>query len=163
MRHRRIHLLGSVQEMKFSQKTRDLIHHRAKGRCEICGLPVIDGQIHHRRPRGMGGTKRKETGTASNGLYVHLKCHARVESNRSEGLAKGWIVSQQQDPCTVPVVRWDGLFLLADDGTVTSLNKVADVDSPGVVAFRKRIPGSGSVGVVVDHSSDAPVTESKDV
>lgn len=145
--------------MKFSQKTRDIIHRRAKGRCELCGLPVIDPQIHHRRPRGMGGTKRQESGSPSNGLLVHLKCHALMESQRHEALMNGWLVRQDQDPREVPVRRWDSLVLLGDDGSVTPLDQVTDVNGSNTSAPSEGIPDTISVGVVVDHSADAAIRE----
>lgn len=113
--------------MKFSQKTRDLIHHRAKGRCEKCGMPLPGGlaQIHHRRPRGMGGTKRKESGTAANGIYVHLKCHMDIESNRQAAFDNGWLVHQLAEPAVIPIKLWDGWFLLDDAGAA---NRVPQTD-----------------------------------
>ena len=118
--------------MKFSQKVRDLIHHRAAGRCEICGMPCIGGQIHHRRPRGMGGTSRKETGTASNGLYVHLKCHANVESSRTAALENGWLVSQNSEPADVPVRLYYGRVLLSDDGSANQMSEIEErINSSG--------------------------------
>lgn len=143
--------------MKFSQKTRDIIHRRANGRCEICGLPVIDPQIHHRRPRGMGGTKRQESASPSNGLLVHLKCHATVEANRHEALMNGWLVRQDQDPAEMPVRRWDALVLLGNDGSVTPLDKVTDVDSANTRTSSEGIPGSSPAAVVVDHAPDSAV------
>lgn len=106
--------------MKFSQKTRDLIHHRAKGRCEKCGIPLPGGlaQIHHRRPRGMGGTKRKESGTAANGIYVHLKCHMDIESNRQQALDNGWLVPQTSQPTDIPIKLWNGWHILNDAGEI---------------------------------------------
>jgi 5-methylcytosine-specific restriction protein A len=115
--------------MKFSQKTRDLIHHRAKGKCEKCGIPLLGGlaQIHHRRPRGMGGTKRKESGSAANGLYVHLKCHMDIESNRTAALDNGWLVQQFLEPADIPVKLWNGWFTLAADGSLNEVTQVEEV------------------------------------
>lgn len=102
--------------MRFSQATADKIRQRARGRCEKCGLPCIDGQIHHRRPRGMGGTKRKESGSPSNGVLLHGKCHHHIELNRALALKEGWLVPQEIDPATVPVLMWDGWYLLDEQG-----------------------------------------------
>ena len=104
--------------MKFGPATKQLVLDRAGGKCELCGMPVGVPHLHHRRPRGMGGSKRVETGGASNCLVIHPSCHADVESNRQRALDNGWLVSQWRDPATVPVKRWNGLCLLAEDGSV---------------------------------------------
>lgn len=104
--------------MKFSEKTRRLVLIRAKGRCEICGISCLNGQIHHRRPRGMGGTKRKETGMASNAALLHPSCHERVERNREEAIERGWLVPQYLESREVPFKRHDGWYLFLDDGTL---------------------------------------------
>lgn len=113
--------------MKFSEATRKVIYKRANGRCEVCGLPWQIAQIHHRRPRGMGGTSRKNSGTASNGLLVHPKCHARIESQREIALENGWLVSQTADPLVVPVKLWHGVVLLDDNGG-SHVKEVLDSD-----------------------------------
>lgn len=104
--------------MKFNQKVRDKIFERAQGRCELCGSPLTRVQIHHRRPRGMGGTKDEVSGSASNGLAIHPHCHTQVESNRETALNNGWLVPQGIDPETVPVKLWDGWSTLSRTGAV---------------------------------------------
>lgn len=66
----------------------------------------------------MGGSKRAETGSASNGVLLHPACHEHVERNRAWAKENGWLVSQYLEPRSQPVKRWDGWFLLADDGTL---------------------------------------------
>lgn len=83
----------------------------------------MGAQIHHRRPRGMGGTKQRESGNAANGLLLHPSCHERVERNRSAALAAGWLVPQHADPAEVPVRLWDGWALLSDDGSLTRVGE----------------------------------------
>lgn len=104
--------------MKFTESVRAAAIARAAGKCELCGMPIQVPHLHHRRPRGMGGSKRPDTGGAANCLVIHPRCHIDVELNRQRSLDNGWLVSQWRDPSTVPVKRWDGLCLLADDGTV---------------------------------------------
>ena len=73
----------------------------------------------------MGGTKRKDSGSAANGLYVHLKCHMDIESNRSRAFDNGWLVSQFAEPKDIPVKLWNGWFMLDPDG---SLNQVTEIE-----------------------------------
>ena len=60
--------------------------------------------IHHRRARGAGGTRRPDTNLPSNALYVCDACHRRIESQRTEALAAGWLVPQNGLPAAVPVM-----------------------------------------------------------
>lgn len=79
----------------------------------------------------MGGTNRKETGKASNGIYVHLKCHSNVESNRNDAVRNGWLVSQTDEPADIPVVLYYGTVLLRDDGSVDEVREVEELLDPG--------------------------------
>lgn len=101
----------------FTEKTRDLIRKRADHRCEVCGLRMLTyGQIHHRAPRRMGGTRSKQLANASNGLYVHPDCHERIERNRREAAYMGWLVGYGRSPESAEVRLWDGWFLLTPEG-----------------------------------------------
>lgn len=111
------------ETMKFTDKTRHLIQARAQHRCELCGTAIrTAGQIHHRKARGMGGTKNPESKSASNGLYVHLKCHAKIEQNRSIAYDNGWLVHNWDSSEDSPVLMWDGWKLLNSDGTLTPVS-----------------------------------------
>jgi len=145
--------------MKFSTKTRDAIRRRANGSCEVCGVSLrIYGQIHHRRPRGMGGSKQETTGSAANGLYVHQKCHDRIERNRANALDRGWLVSQYDEPDTVPVKLWYGWRLLTADGGVQMVNDAEGSldlgDSEGAIEI---VPD----GVSADHSQHGSLTDAE--
>jgi 5-methylcytosine-specific restriction protein A len=105
------------QEMKFSKETKEIIKNRANERCEICGSYAIAQQIHHRRPRGMGGSKDPLCGSPANGVLVHPWCHASIEQNRTQAIEKGWLVSQGHDPSFVPFKKYFAWVLLKHDGT----------------------------------------------
>lgn len=95
--------------MMVSNKVRDIVIQRASDSCEICGRDkdFIGYSIHHRRPRGMGGTKRASTNDPRNLLLLCgsgvTGCHGLVESQRSHALACGWIVPQVVEPYRIPV------------------------------------------------------------
>lgn len=117
--------------MKFNDKVRDLIRTRSRDKCEICGATCLFGQIHHRRPRGMGGSKDPSCGSPANGIWVHAMCHHNIESRRKEALDYGWLVRQGVDPSSVPFKRWAGWVLLQDDGTMRHLpNHASPVPRP---------------------------------
>jgi 5-methylcytosine-specific restriction protein A len=113
--------------MKFSNKTKKILLARSKGLCEYCNKPVDTPQYHHRRPRGMGGTKRTNSGDPENGVVVHLHCHISIESDREQSLFSGFLVWQSHDPLTTPIVINGEWFLLNNDGTKTlQLSSPAD-------------------------------------
>lgn len=100
----------------FSKATVAQIVARDEGRCARCGASVqADGRgmswsVHHRRPRGMGGTKSPVVASASNGVVLcgsgTTGCHGWVESHRDMGRLDGWLVPQWRDPADVPVRHW---------------------------------------------------------
>ena len=46
--------------------------------CEICGREAVD--IHHIEPRGMGGSKNKDT--IENLMGLCRECHSKAESKK---------------------------------------------------------------------------------
>jgi 5-methylcytosine-specific restriction enzyme A len=101
----------------FPRHVRELVRVRSNGFCERCGRITADPQIHHRRPRGMGGSDREGTNTASNALWLCMPCHAWVESYRYEAYIEGFLVHQHHRPAMVPVHMPVGWTSLADDGS----------------------------------------------
>jgi 5-methylcytosine-specific restriction enzyme A len=97
----------------FPQRVRDLIRERAQGVCEYCGVER-GTEIHHRRPRGMGGTAQESSNTASNGLLLCSECHRWAESKRTEALLMGVLLLQIQGPRTSSV-KYRGQYMYLDD------------------------------------------------
>jgi hypothetical protein len=101
----------------FPETVRELVLIRSGGNCEVMVGPsclYAVHQIHHRRPRGMGGSRRESTNKASNALGVCWPCHAHIESNRDRALRNGWLVSQGDEPAEQSVL-WRGRPVLLDD------------------------------------------------
>lgn len=91
--------------MQFTKKTAQLIEDRANGLCEFCQESATEQmQIHHRRPRGMGGSKDPTTASPANGVWVHYQCHRAIEENREHALNTGYLVYQHKDPREVPLI-----------------------------------------------------------
>lgn len=113
----------------FSKKTRDVVYERAGECCEVCGRHARGGSLHHRRPRGMGGTKDPASNAASNAVLLcgsgTTGCHGDVERYRLTSLADGLLLSQRQDPATTPVQLRYGLVLLHDDGTYSPTERIS--------------------------------------
>lgn len=102
----------------MTQAQREIVLTRAAGRCERCGRRCA-GQFHHRKPRGMGGARRDSSRHCpSRVVYLCYACHRWAESERTEAMAAGWLVSHWADPAEVPVATFLGsLVLLRVDGT----------------------------------------------
>lgn len=111
-----------MKSLTFSSKVRALIEARAsdlpdgRSRCEViasCSYG-LKTQFHHRRPRGMGGSRRSDTNLAANGLAVCDACHAYIESERDVARENGWLVRQTRDPIDVVVLR-RGVWVFLDN------------------------------------------------
>jgi 5-methylcytosine-specific restriction protein A len=115
-----------VKATQIPETTRHMLAARCARLCEVCWAePFTDA--HHRQPRGMGGTMLKTKHRLSNLIAVGRACHRRIESDRAEAFKNGWLVSQYDDPATVPVklhtatLYGASKLLLLDNGDYTVL------------------------------------------
>lgn len=100
-------------------KTRILILERDNYCCIRCGRNIAgrDYSIHHRLPRGQGGSNSPQNlmticGSGTTG------CHGWIESRRAISYETGDLVRRRHDPATVPVcVHARGVVYLRPDGT----------------------------------------------
>lgn len=86
---------------------------RDDGACVRCGAQVthqprgVAWSIHHRRPRGMGGSRSPEVNATPNGLVLcgsgTTGCHGWVEAHRDRARQEGLLVPSWRDPADVPV------------------------------------------------------------
>lgn len=133
-----VQLRGQVADMSrptgFPPKVKKLIAERASATgdaadayCEVWEVchGARSGPAHHRRPRGQGGSRRRDTNLPSNGLSCCPRCHDWIENHRDEAKKHGWLLEQHQSPAEVPVLRRGRLVLLADDGTWTPTEEAA--------------------------------------
>jgi 5-methylcytosine-specific restriction protein A len=94
-------------------------------RCERCGVWAKNIQLHHRRPRALGGSRLPETNLPANGLAVCPMCHMWAEKDRANALERGFLVPQHRTPAEVPVFRQGEWVMLANDGTYLSIPEPA--------------------------------------
>lgn len=87
-------------------KLRQQILERDDHTCTRCGTPIYEGDysLHHRLPRGRGGTATPENlvtlcGSGTTG------CHQVIESYRAKATVEGWLVPSGIDPAVWPVLR----------------------------------------------------------
>jgi hypothetical protein len=112
-----------------SDQVRQMVFMRAGYRCERCGKRLSENgyvSVHHRKPRGMGGSKGVELNLPSNLMLLcgsgTTGCHGYIESNRSEAYEQGWLVYRNADPAKEMVKICNGgkdvftYVYLTDDG-----------------------------------------------
>lgn len=109
----------------ISRQVRAAILDRAGGQCERCGrsLDPYFYSLQHRRARGMGGSRRRDTNSPVNLVALCGSattpggCHQWVEAHPDYAIVDGWRVPQGIDPVGSPVRTWQGWKLLDADGT----------------------------------------------
>lgn len=119
------------------QHIETLVHTRSGSRCEIQSpaclagprgdlsrLPRSRRSLHHRRPRGMGGTRRVEVHSVAALIdtcgHGTIGCHWYAEQNRTWALDRGLLVPNNGkgaavDPAEVPLVLPSGRRVLLDE------------------------------------------------
>ena len=100
--------------------TVDALFTRSEGCCERCGGQ--GEQIHHRRPRGMGGTRREDTNGLAAIVHLCANCHAYIESNREWAYGHGWLVRQWADPAYQPVRMQGSWIRLSETYTLVDVD-----------------------------------------
>ena len=104
-----------------SQRTRTAVVARSQAhghaRCERCGNRPPE-QIHHRKPRGRGGTSDPAINNPTNLVAICAPCHLAIELGRADAYADGWLVHNSDDPAAVPLRYRGRLAQLTDDGDV---------------------------------------------
>ena len=102
----------------FSKHTRELVYLRSGGRCERCGAIRTRVEYHHRRPRGMGGSRATDTNGAANCVLLCVYCHRDIEAYREAAIDFGFLVPQGKKPAETPLRRHKQWVLLDDFGYV---------------------------------------------
>lgn len=97
--------------------------------CEVCGMVLHHefAHLHHRIPRGRGGTRRLEVNGVANGLCLCPSDHDGIEANRDKARALGLLISQHRKilPREVPVLLIKGWCLLSDSGDYQTIPEPA--------------------------------------
>ena len=109
-------------KQKMSEEAVNLVKSRAGWACEHCGTQSsLRWSIHHRKPRGMGGSKDLLANKAANLLLLCGSgtegCHGWVESNRTKSYELGLLVHTWETSSEVPVeVFGYGSCMLSNEG-----------------------------------------------
>ncbi|MFT4088965.1 MAG: HNH endonuclease [Gordonia sp. (in: high G+C Gram-positive bacteria)] len=90
--------------MNTAESVRQLTRERALTLCERCGRPGHD--VHHRRPRQMGGTQAPSVHSVTNTVLLCRACHAWAERYREAAYRDGWLVHSWDDPARIPIIPY---------------------------------------------------------
>jgi len=113
---------------RVSQAVRAQVLQRATYKCERCGIPLSKGfyySLHHRTPRGMGGSREERLNLPSNLVAIcgsgTTGCHGFIESNREMAEREGWLVSRYEESAEIPIFIYGvGWRYLMDEGTYST-------------------------------------------
>ena len=110
-------------------------------RCFMCRKPLrfedrgFGWSMHHRKPKGMGGTADRSLSSPANALTLcgsgTTGCHGWVEHVRARAVGMGLLISRhgvgdEFDPSRVRVQRRDGSWwLLTDNGRAVEVEEGA--------------------------------------
>lgn len=118
-------------KLKVVEEVRLKVLARAFYKCERCGGgPTTFGfSVHHRLPRGMGGSKNANLHRAANLIVLCGSgvdgCHGWVESNRDEARTLGYLLYRIDNAWDVPFIDIDGIaWLIDDDGQKTRFDTI---------------------------------------
>lgn len=90
----------------MNRETRRAAWHRAGGHCEITGMPLGDPdgstwECHHRRNKGMGGTRRPDVDALYNLLALSRSIHnggpQSVHGRRRWSEERGYLIPKHVD------------------------------------------------------------------
>lgn len=130
----------------FPPSTREAIIAREQQRCASCGTsnPVLGWSVHHRRRRGMGGTRRASTACPTNGLLLcgsgTTGCHGFYERERTLGYEHGVLVRDHHEPSEQPVLYRGRWVLLLPDGGWRPCDPPGDAPVPARIHPRPPAP-----------------------
>lgn len=107
--------------MTVSHATRELVLERDNQSCVSCGERIFghDYSLHHRIPRGMGGSRVPWIDLPANLLTLcgsgTTGCHGWVESHRVTAREWGYLVRRPAEPCNVAVLTYAGWRMFDND------------------------------------------------
>jgi len=112
-----------MARQKMPAATVEAVRRRSQNRCERCGTDdALRWSLHHRKPRGMGGSKDPAINSPANIVLLcgsgTTGCHGWVESHRAEAYIDGLLLYRKDDASEMPVTLRYGTVFLDDVGGV---------------------------------------------
>jgi len=108
---------------RMPTSTVEKVRARANEKCERCGSSEsLRWSLHHRIPRGMGGSKDPRLNLPSNIIFLCGSgtegCHGWIESHREEAMTDGMLLHRNDDAAELPVKFWYATVFIDDEGGV---------------------------------------------
>jgi hypothetical protein len=102
---------------QIPRANRQIVQGRAFGRCERCLTATLCGDLHHRRPKGLGGSKAADRHDVGNLVYVCRSCHAWCHGNPTDAAETGFIVPRSSGThfTAVPITNLVGQTRFLDN------------------------------------------------
>lgn len=98
-------------------RTRQGVIDRDERRCRRCRAPMA--HLHHRKPRGLGGSRDPLINSPANLVCLCAGCHEWIERHRTESYDTGWLVHRRESPSDIPLLVGDYEIYLDDDFQAT--------------------------------------------
>lgn len=97
-------------KLKVGDEVRFQVFYRANYRCEKCdgGPDTFGWSVHHRVPRGMGGSRNEQLHLPANLILLCgsgvTGCHGWVESNRDKARERGFLLTKVESAEEIPFI-----------------------------------------------------------
>ena len=108
-------------KLKVDEATRYAVFERALYKCERCGggPDTFGWSVHHRVPRGMGGSKNPMLHETANLILLCgsgvTGCHGWVESNRDQAKKTGFLLYKVDSAPEIPFTDNKGITWIIDN------------------------------------------------
>lgn len=96
--------------MKFDRTVKGEIRERDRDICQWSGKHLADdeGDAHHRRARGRGGSEALWINDHENLVLVSRESHNYIETHPDEARERGFRLDAGQHPATTPLIDYMG-------------------------------------------------------
>ncbi len=99
------------------EKTRRLVFARDGEKCLRCLGEAAD--VHHRRPKGMGGTGNKYIAYGmANLVSLCRECHTYIHAHPEAAYKTGYLVHSWDDPACIPIALKVIVVRLTPEGEI---------------------------------------------
>lgn len=95
-----------------------VVRDRDRNTCWKCGGRGSSLDVHHRKPKQMGGADSLTTYGLANLVSLCRGCHSRVHANPAESEGLGFILGQISDPAKIPFLARGESIVLTNVGLV---------------------------------------------
>lgn len=122
----------------FTPAVRAAVLEATAGQCAGCGRRAAE--VHHRCPRGAGGTSRASVGAPFNGIALCQQDHSWAESYRDHARQLGWLLTDPDPAAPWWAYGWGWRAWVEVDGCW--LTAYVDASEPAVTPPVAKVKGT---------------------